>query len=311
MNFPLRVLGTCLVAFVAAGCDSGEKSAAPSPAAAASGPLHVAVSNYPMKYFTERIGGAETDVIYLVPKDADPAFWNPTPEQVRKIQEADLIVFNGASYEKWAPTVTLPEAKIVDTSAAFQDKQLKIANAMTHTHGPGGTHSHAGTDFNTWFDQSQALQQAEAIEKALAKKRPASAKKFEENFAALKSDLQILDKDLETATTKFGNTPAMASHPIYGYFARRYHLNLKHVQWEPEEMPSDAQWAELKGILATHPAKIMIWEGEPAPEIAAKLKEYGLTGCPVIPVGNTPDEGDYLSIWKANAQRLSAAGDAK
>jgi len=33
--------------------------------------------NYPLAYFTERIGGEHVKVVFPVPPDMDPAFWKP------------------------------------------------------------------------------------------------------------------------------------------------------------------------------------------------------------------------------------------
>ena len=298
-----------LIAFVLLACGSsedgprsGHQDALPS-----SGPLGVAVSNYPMKYFTERIGGDEVRVVYLVPAGEDPAFWTPSAEEVRQVQQAELVVLNGATYEKWLPTVTLADSKLVDTSAGFRDRWLAIAGTPVHSHGPGGEHSHEGTDFNTWLDPLLAMQQGEAIRGALAARRPAAAQEIQENFLALERDLQGLHEQLEEATKQYGEEPLVASHPVYGYFARRYGLNVRSVLWEPDEMPSDEQWEELRKLLAGHAATVMLWEGEPLPEIEAGLNQMGVTSCPVIPGGNTPEEGDYLEVWKKNVERLALA----
>jgi len=47
------------------------------------------------------------------------------------MQGADLIVMNGATYSKWAEKVTLPEAKVVDTSSSFQDKFIVVASTTS------------------------------------------------------------------------------------------------------------------------------------------------------------------------------------
>ena len=79
------------------------------------GKIRVAVVNYPLKYFTERIGGDLTDVFYPVQKDVDPAYWNPGEEALGIFQEADVIFLNGAGYAQWLNIVSLPGSKVVNT----------------------------------------------------------------------------------------------------------------------------------------------------------------------------------------------------
>ena len=64
---------------------------------------------------------------------------------------------------------------------------------------------------------------------------------------------------------------------------------------------------ELKAILAKHPAKWMIWEGEPAKESVAKLDAIGVKSVVFDPCGNVPDAGDLLSVMKANVEALEKA----
>ncbi len=264
----------------------------------------VAVANYPLKYFVQRLAGDQVKIIYPVPADEDPAFWKPNDEQIASYQSADLILMNGATYSKWAEKATLPRAKQVDTSASFKSQFIVIANATTHSHGPGGQHSHAGTAFTTWIDFQQAIAQAQAVRDALIKKLPAAKSEIEPRFTTLKTELEALDARLLAAGKKLGNQPLMASHPVYNYFARRYGINLQNVLWEPEEVPTAEQLTELQKLLAAHPAQWMIWEGEPAKESVDKIKALGLQSSVFDPCGNTPESGDWLSVMQANVANL-------
>jgi zinc transport system substrate-binding protein len=51
----------------------------------------------------------------------------------------------------------------------------------------------------------------------------------------------------------------------------------------------------------------MIWEGEPLPEIVARLDELGVKSVVFEPCANAPDAGDYLSVMQANVRNLEAA----
>jgi zinc transport system substrate-binding protein len=239
-------------------------------AARAGKPL-VYVANYPLKYFAERLGGDAIDVKFPAPGDEDPAFWQPDDAAVSGFQSADLILMNGATYSKWAEKVTLPQSKLVDTSAAFKAQYIEIKVASTHSHGPGGEHSHSGTAFTTWIDLQQGIQQAQAVAGALDGILESSAKaRLQTNLASLKKDLEALDQRLLAVGKRIANAPLVASHPVYHYWARRYAINLQSVLWEPEVVPDEKAMAGLKELLSKHPAKCMIWEGEPAKESVAK-----------------------------------------
>lgn len=279
------------------------REASPGVLSKKDGKPQVLVANYPLRYFAERIGGGAVDVVFSAPDDEDPAFWQPDDAAIAHFQNADVILMNGATYSKWAEKATLPQSKLVDTSAVFKAQYIEIKADSTHSHGPGGEHSHSGTAFTTWIDLTQAIQQAEAVKTSLAKFAPDA----EKNFAALKSDLEALDARLVAVGKRIANAPLVASHPVYHYFARRYALNIQAVLWEPETVPDEKAMEELKAILAKHPAKWMIWEGEPAKESVAKLDAIGVKSLVVDPCGNVPDAGDFLSVMKANVEALEEA----
>jgi len=273
-----------------------------------SGKPQVYVANYPLKYFAERIGADRVDVHFPAPGDEDPAFWQPDDATIAKYQNADLILMNGATYSKWADKATLPEAKITDTSSSFAKEYIEIKSDSTHSHGPGGEHSHAGTAFTTWIDLQQAIQQASTTSNALqAVAPPGSVEPMKAAFTTLKSELDALDQRLLAVGKRIGNAPLVTSHPVYHYLARRYSLNLQSVLWEPDTMPDDKAMEDLKAILAKHPAKWMIWEGEPAKESVAKLEAIGVKSLVFDPCGNVPESGDLMSVMKANVEALEKA----
>jgi zinc transport system substrate-binding protein len=269
--------------------------------------LTVYVVNYPLQYFSERIGGELVRVEFPAPANVDPAYWTPDAEDVVAYQGADVILLNGADYAGWIGMASLPASKMVNTSEAFADRHIYIEGDVTHSHGPEGEHSHGATAFTTWLDPTLAVMQAEAIEAALAGASPASEATFTAGFDSLTRDLLGIDAGVENALASVRAEPLLGSHPVYQYFARRYGLNLKSVHFEPDQFPDDSGWWNLRELLREHPAQWMLWEGEPMPEIVARLEELGVKSVVFEPCGNVPDAGDYLSVMQANVRNLEAA----
>ncbi len=265
--------------------------------------VKVFASNYPLSYFAEEISG-KPEIVIFPEIDGDPAFWEPTTSDIISMQQSKIILLNGATYEKWQMGISLPKRKIVNTSKAFKEKLIVMEKSADHTHGPTGAHSHSGTAFTTWIDFNQAAFQAKAIKDAFAKKNVLPAKELNRNFESLIEDLRALDTELNEIMQGHSKVPLIASHPVYQYFARRYGLNIKVVMWEPEVLPDEGMWTQLKDIVKEHPAKWMIWEGEPLPESVAKLKEMGIESIVFDPCGNRPEQGDFLSVMKNNVTNL-------
>jgi len=266
--------------------------------------LKIYTVSYPLAYFAERISGDLAQVTFPAPPDVDPAFWMPDPETIAAYQAADLILLNGADYAKWTAKVSLPRSRTVDTSRSFGEAYIQASGGVSHSHGPGGEHSHGGIAFTTWLDLSQAAQQAEAVAQAVTRSRPDAKVQIDRNLQSLQRDLLELDERITETTRMDPGRPLLASHPVYQYLARRYGLNLKSVMWEPEEVPSEGQWSALEGILRDHPAKWMLWEGEPAEQTIERLRALGVESVVFNPCANRPSAGDFLTVMTESAGSL-------
>ena len=269
--------------------------------------LTVYVVNYPLKYFAERIAGDHAEVVFPAPPDCDPAYWVPDVKTIGAYQKADLILLNGANYAKWVRKVSLPRSRMVDTSAKFKDRYITAEEALTHSHGAKGAHAHESLAFTTWLDFTLAARQVQAITKALSRKKPNLNDTFQENYKSLEKDLMALDRKLKAIVLKNPTLPLLASHPVYDYLSRRYGLNMKSVHWEPDEVPNDEQWIQLKNILKSYPAKWMIWEGNPIKASVDGLKSLGVASLVFDPCGNKPEKGDFLTVMQKNMENLKGA----
>ncbi len=274
----------------------------------------VYVTFYPTEYFTDRIAGGTVEVVNPCPADADPAFWMPDDAALEKYQtDADLIIINGANFEKWVGKVTLPEARLVDTSASFKDEFIEMKGAIMHSHGAGGTHTHAGTDGHTWLDPANAKRQAKAIEQALGGQYPKQADAFAKNLSALEADLDALSARLEAVSKHMKDQTILANHPAWNYLARSYGWQLKTFHLDPEELPGAEEIEKIRTQLTETPAKFILWEAEPTAEVTALFENVLGLKCIVYTPGEAIDSAeretgeDFLKIMNANVDRLEEA----
>jgi zinc transport system substrate-binding protein len=262
--------------------------------------------NYPLHYFGQRIGGNQVEALYPIAPDGDPAYWNPDQEGISVFQQADVILLNGAGYAKWIDKVSLPTSKMINTSEGLKESYIELQEGMTHSHGPEGDHVHRGYAFTTWLDLKFAIEQAAVVKSRLSQLLPQQKDYFEMNYQELKTDLGILDQELIKVSQDLQQTNLFGSHPVYQYLARGYDLTIRSEHWEPDQVPSQEQWAIFKDKLKHYPGKIMLWEGPPLPEVADKLTNVGIKVVVFNPCGNLPQSGDFISIMKQNIENLKA-----
>lgn len=269
----------------------------------------------PTAYFVSRIVGEHARVVCPVPEGEDPIFWKPSAEAIEQYQNADLIVINGAEYEKWVACAALPESRVVDISVTLRG-ELMTYQTTTHSHGSAGQHTHEGIDGHTWMDPWNAIQQSVAIVAELKKRWPADAREWDSGFDALVADLQSLDARL-TELAKRGSTAVIiASHPAYNYIAKRYRITIHNVAMAPEEALSDASLASLQAVLRDHPTdspRILLWEEEPLESTRRQLQTAlmirSVSFSPCENMGTSAGGGipDYIGAMRDNVARLENA----
>jgi zinc transport system substrate-binding protein len=152
-----------------------------------------------------------------------------------------------------------------------------------------------------------AIIQAQSIRDALTRLRPGRQNQFESGFSALATNLDELDRELQSVFNRIGDQPVLFSHPVYQYLIRRYGINARSLHWEPDTNLTESDLAELLKILETHPATVMIWESEPAEAVRDTLESRGVSSIVFSTAANTPVNGDYLSVMRDNLTNLRSA----
>jgi zinc transport system substrate-binding protein len=269
--------------------------------------LTVVSVNYPLHYFAQRIGGNQIEAIFPISTNVDPAYWQPDAAAISVFQQADVILLNGAGYAKWIDKVSLPTSKMVNTSEGFKNKYIEMVEGMTHSHGPEGEHVHKGYAFTTWLNMKLAVDQASVVKTHLVQILPKQKEYFEMNYQELMTDLVIIDQELSQVAQLLANKNIFGSHPVYQYLANGYNLTIRSEHWEPDQVPSAEQWAVFKDKLNSHPGKVMLWEGQPLPEVEEKLAALGITVVVFNPCANKPESGDFFSVMKQNLSNLKSA----
>ena len=302
-NERIHIIAILLTCLIVTSCDQSPKTPVPKRV----GPPLVMTSFYPTMYFAERIAGDLAKVECPVPATADPIHWMPDRATIASYQNADLIVLNGAVFEKWVDKVSLPTNHVVKTADAFRDEWVRFEEAVTHNHGPTGEHNHEGIDGHTWLDPNLAKIQAMQIHARLLALLPEQKSSLDSNLSGLLADLDMLNRSFVQLSAKLKDRHVLASHPAYNYLQKRYAWNVTNLDLDPRSMPTDQVLDEIGKLLSKKPATILLWENAPTPEIAARFRDrLGLTSVVFSPCESFDDAAtDYLGVMNGNIKRLT------
>jgi zinc transport system substrate-binding protein len=269
---------------------------------------------YPTEYFASRIGGDQVKVACALPADADPSEWKPTAEAIRTLQQAQVIVVNGAEFEKWMPGVALPTSRICDASSPLAPKFIKFAGT-THSHGAAGQHTHQGTDGHTWMDPNNATVQAEQVLGAMCRRWPEHERLFAERFGTLAADLKALDARFVALSEGVRAISLIATHPAYNYIAARYEWDVGSLDLPPEEPPSEGSLKALAAMVAASKDRplVLLFESPPHEAIVKALaamptvRAVTFSPCEMLDQSERAAGATYLTVMNANLDALAAA----
>ena len=293
MHRSLRLLTLPLLASLLTACSEP----GPTPEASTGKTPYIVAVNRPLAWFAEQLLGGRVEVVMPAPAGTDPARWRPDADDVGLLQEAELVLLNGADYSPWLKHVSLSASRLVVTSEANRAQWIPLQSQVTHSHGPEGEHAHSGYAFTTWMNLDLAAGQARAVAAALQSNLPAQAGNIEANATALLQELAAMDDSYAEAVAPLRGRQVIYSHPVYQYFEARYQLPGISLHWEPDDMPGDAQWRELESSLEED--ALFVWESEPLPRIAERLSALGVEQVTVDPGANA--DRDWMQLQRDNS----------
>jgi zinc transport system substrate-binding protein len=213
--------------------------------------LSIFVSILPEKYFVGRIGGDLVNVNVVVGEGDDPHTYEPKPQQMKDMGEADIYFAIGIEFEKiWLPKFTNLNK---DMNVIHIDKSIeKIPMAEHHHFDEHGAELNKEVsnvdehrlDPHVWLSTNNAFIISDVILKALTEEDPDNAKTYRKNHEKLINDINELEKGIQESLNDYKNRKFLVFHPAWGYFARDFNLEQIPVEVEGKE-PSPKELVEL------------------------------------------------------------------
>jgi zinc transport system substrate-binding protein len=197
----------------------------------------VVVTSQPLFEMATLLGGAQIDVQRITPDNISSRHWKPGKNDVRRLQQADLILISGAGYEPWKDRVSLPGSRLKDTAVGYYSQFIRIPDAITHQHGPEGQHAHPGTVWATWLDPELAESQCTRVADLLTELRPDTANEIATTIKTIKTQLtasQNLVKEISSRTSGRKIT-VVGDSPHYHYLTSQLGWDFQYVHWDESQ----------------------------------------------------------------------------
>ena len=171
------------------------------------------------------IGGQHVESIRLMKPGIDPHLYKASQGDIAKLENADLIFYNGLQLEGKMGEIFKKVEQQKPTIAVTKklSKELLLQGDVS-----------AGTEFDphVWFNVQYWISVAEVITEELVKVDPENAKYYEENAKSYIDQLQVLH---EYAKEQIASIPEdsrilVTAHDAFGYFGEAYGMKVVGLQ---------------------------------------------------------------------------------
>jgi zinc transport system substrate-binding protein len=237
---------------------------------------------YPLAWAAERIAGPEARIVNLTPAGAEPHDLELSPDDIRTVTEADLVVYVGGGFQP----------ALEDAVADRSGPSLDVLDADE-------------SDPHIWLDPVRFSRVVHEIGQAMG--RPTEARALEETLAEI-------DTVYRRALQHCVRSTFVTTHAAFGHLAGRYGLTqLSLTGVTPESEPSPRQLEHLIAEVEASGATVVFAEPLVSDEVAATVaREAGVDVSVLDPLEGLSDErldagDDYASVMLDNLKALTKA----
>ncbi len=189
-----------------------------------SGEIRIVTTTGMIADAARRIVGEHGTVEALMGPGVDPHLYKASESDVRRLAEADLILYNGLHLEGKMGDILVKLARtraVVPVSEAIPETELREPPEFLGMYDP-----------HIWFDLELWSRTLDPIADALAKLRPQHADLFRGNAAAFRGEVNRLDRWIQEQVEQIPERQRIliTAHDAFGYFGRRYGMRVVGLQ---------------------------------------------------------------------------------
>ena len=278
-----------IVVFVA-GCNPASPSPVPSPV--------ILTSTTILADITRNIAGDRVTVESILPIGADPHSYQPTPRDMARIADSELLIVNGAEYEHFLESLldnAGGERIVVEASAGISPREE--------------AESEHGVDPHMWLDPNNIIIYVENIRDGLTHFDPDGAAVYRSNADAFVAELKTLDSWI---TQQVSQIPVekrllVTNHEALGYFTERYDFSVTGTlieSFSSDASPSAGQMANLIDQIKSSGAPAIFLDSSDNESLAKQIAdETGVrvvTGLHLESLTDGAPAATYIDMMKNN-----------
>ncbi len=248
--------------------------------------IAVATTISTLNSFVQGIGGEYVTVKNVVPVGASPETFQPAPQDVATVADAQVLVENGAGLETWLDRL-LRDAGAQNLRVVVCAQGLPVKNLNPHL----------------WMDPVMAKQYVAKIRDALIAVDPPHAPAYRRNAASYDRRLDELTVWIrrQIATVPPSHRYMIVFHNAWQYYNDRFGITtLGFVERNPGQEPNPQQIAQLVDLAKAHNVRGVFSEPEYSPKLLYSIAQGA--GIKVVEdlyddsIGTDPRVANYIAM---------------
>lgn len=258
-------------------------------------------SFYAIYDFTQEIAGDKADIYNMVPTGTEPHDWEPTVQDMAKLDSADVVFYNGLGMEHWID-------KVQNSLGSSDSKFVALSDNVS-------TNENA-SDPHIWLDPSNVKIMSKNIYDTLCEIDPDNIDSYTKNYNEYITELEVLNQTYTDTISNINtsNKNIVVSHEAYSYLCNAYGLTQIPIDGiSAESEPSPEKMMELINFIKENNVKYVFYEELVSQKTAQTLADE--TGTKLLPLnpfeGLTEEEilkGDnYISVMLENLANIKTA----
>ena len=246
--------------------------------------LKISCSMFPVYDFTRQITGGLAEVSLILKPGTEPHEFEPSPFDVKTLNDSDVFVFTGKLMEHWAERIagTLTDTRIIDAS-----ENIAITNNDPHI----------------WLDLSLAQKMIYNILEGICNADPENSSTYTHNAAKYCEQLAELDEKF--AALPKDKTLVFAGEFSCGYFVGRYGFDYISA-YDGENEPGIKRMGEIIRYIRDHKTGYILSD-VPVTRVTEAIAEQTNTQILTFSTAhNVPDISQtFLQIMTGNYANIS------
>lgn len=209
-------------------------------------------------------GVSEPDVV--MNSNASPHDYALKPSDVKKIQNADMLIWFGPDLEAFLTKVAKSNDNLV-TISEIPNINLREFGEDPHDHHHDG-HDHGSHDPHFWLGIDQVEVASSYISNKLVEVDPQNADVYKKNLEVFLSQLADKKRSIEAQLAPVKDKGYYVFHDAYSYYEDEFGLNkLGHFTVSPERKPGAKTLISIKKTLAKQDVQCVFSEPQFTPAV--------------------------------------------